>query len=258
MQEYPDESISKRTDIGWELVVKADAGMNYSEVNRYVSLFEKLMSILIFRPVRRAQVCILPIKDTLKSSHLPLLTSFFNMSKHKITNLQQGISNHIQPITLNKTESFASIIRRWLITNDQYLLFATQISCRFDRQHEHDLMGLFLINLVQLEAIAIALGKHKQKYSAPFEEYDYTKIKHIVTSVFELNDNSGIGHALGRLRAEIAHLAATDKTLSKVGTRGLSIINHCVELIIVSHIYTELGVEKNLIKSFQEHELPQL
>lgn len=260
MQEYPNESISKRTDIGWELVVKADAGMNYSEVSRYISLFENLMSILIFRPVRRAQVYILPLDDTLRSNCLPLLTSFFNMSKRKITALQKEISNYIQPITLGKVENFANVILRWLLMNDQYLLFVTQISCRFDRQHEHELKGLFLINLVQLEATALALGKgtQKEKYSAPFERYDYTRINNVVMSVFELNDRSGIGQALGRLRAEIAHLAATDKTLSKIGTRGLLIVNHCVELIITSHIYTELGVEKGLIESFQESELPQL
>ena len=72
-----------------------------------------------------------------------------------------------------------------------------------------------------------------------------------------LNKHQGIRAALC-WNAEIAHLAATDKILSKIGVRGLLIINRCVELIITSHIYTELGVEKDLIEYFQRHELPQL
>lgn len=260
MQEYPDETISKRTNIGWELVVKADAGMKYDEANTYISLLEKLMSILIFRPVRRTQVYLLPKDAKFSSSGYSLLTGLFDMSKRKIMILQEEISNHVQPITLSKTKNLPSIIRHWLMGCDKYLIFATQISCQFDRQHEHELMGLFLINLVQLEAIALALGKCKQKekYSAPFEQYDYTNINHIATSIFTLNSSAEVGQSLARLRAEIAHLAATDKILSKIGVRGLLIINRCVELIITSHIYTELGVEKDLIEYFQRHELPQL
>jgi len=257
-QEHKDEEILQRKDIGWELWGESSIEMCYSEISKNILLLEHLIALLIFSPVRRTDASILRRSNEVegKFERLPLLTSLFDISKHKIEVIQREISNFHQAITPRTINNFSEVISNWFKEYDAYQSFVSQIANRFGRYHDHELRALIVLHLVQLEAISISLGNHKDKYNFPLEKYDKTNIRDLIGSIFELNDNTKIGENLSRLRGEIAHLAASSKILSKIGPMGLLKISRCLEIIIASHIYERLEIPSANIAEFQRKEIP--
>lgn len=257
-QEHKDEEILQRKDIGWELWAESSIEMCYSEISKNIILLEHLIALLIFSPARRTEASILRRSSQVegKFERLPLLTSLFDISKHKIKVLQREISNFHQAITPRTINNFSEVISNWFKEHEAYQSFASQVSNRFGRYHDHELRALIVLHLVQLEAISISLGNHKDKYNFPLNKYDKTNIRDLIGSIFKLNDNSKIGAHLSKLRGEIAHLAASNNILSKIGSKGLLKISRCLEIIIASHIYERLGIPSANIAEFQRKENP--
>ncbi len=257
-QEHKDEEILQRKDIGWEVWVESSIGMSYGEISGNILLLEHLMALLVFSPVRRTEVSILRHNNQVKGKfeRLPLLTSLFDISKYKMEVLQREISNFHQAITLRTVTNFSEVISNWFKGYDAFQPFVSQIANRFGRYHDHELRALIVLHLVQLEAVSISLGNHKDKYNFPIERYDKTNIRNTLKLIFELNDDAKIGEMLSKMRGEIAHLAAPNKILSKIGTMGLLKISRCLEVVIASHIYERLGIPSINIARFQKKEIP--
>lgn len=256
-QEHKDEEILQRKDIGWELWAESSNGMCYSDISKNITSLEHLIALLLFSPVRRTEASILRHSSKVEGKHerTPLLISMFDISKHKIKVLNREISNFHQAITLRKINNFSDVISNWFIENEAYQTFASLISNKFGRYYDHELRALIILHLVQLEAISISLGKHKDKYNYPLEKYDKANIRDLIRSIFKLNENKKIGENLSKLRGEIAHLAAPNKIISKIGPNGLLRINRCLEIIIASHIYERLGIPPDNIAEFQKMEI---
>lgn len=255
-QEHKDEEILQRKDIGWELWAESSIEMCYSEISKNIELLEHLIALLIFSPVCRTEASILRRSNQVvgKFERLPLLSSLFDISKYKIEVLQREISNFHQAITPRTINNFAEVISNWFKEHEAYQPFVSQIANRFGRYHEHELKAVIVLQLVQLEAISISLGNHKDKYDFPLEKYDKTNIRDSIKSIFGLNGDTKIGKNLSKLRGEIAHLAASNKILSKIGLMGLLKISRCLEIVIASHIYERLGIPSDNIAEFQRKE----
>lgn len=254
-KKYDDAEILHRQDIGWEIWAENANGMTYAEINKNILQIEYLLSLLIFSPVRRAEVWLLNNSQDVPSKfyRIPVLCSFFDMSRYKIEVLHREISNLHLAITPRTLDNFSVILLKWFEGSDAYQTFGSRISNRFGKYHDHDLRASIIMYLVQLESIAISLGNHKQKYNFPIQKYDLTNISDSLGSILGLEDKSKIGEQLGRLRGEIAHLASKNKILNKIGVGGLMRLNRCLEVIIASYIYEQLGVPANNIAEFQKN-----
>lgn len=259
-QQHEHDEIMQRKDIGWELWVENSEKMPYVEINKNISLLENLLSLLIFSPVLRSEASILRESKQVegKFERLPLLTSLFDVSKHKIKILQKEISNFHQAITPRTVSNFSEIISNWFASYEGFQSFVLQIANRFGRYHEHELRASIVLSLTQLEAISHYLGSNKQKdkYDLPLERYDKTNVRGVLKYTFELDDIGKLGEKLQELRGEIAHVGRPARLIKKIGVSGLMNVSRCLEIIITSHIYKQLGISESNIIEFQKKELP--
>ncbi len=253
--EHPEELILKRNDIRWELVAKSSTRMVYGEICRNIASFELLLALLIFSPVQKTEVSVLPnsVGTERALQRMPLLISFFDVSKHKIEVLQKIKSNLNQAIALRNIGDFSKVISNWIKHREAFQSFASQITNRFGRYHEHELKASIVLYLVQLEEISKSLGaKDNNKYDFAFDRYDKIDINGRIESEFGLDGKSTIGEELSRLRAEIAHLGRPNQILRKIGYLGLFKTVICLEIIIATHIYEVLGIPDENIVEFQK------
>lgn len=220
-EKHKDEEIFTRTDIGWELKINSTAEMTYTEINKNILLLERLLSLLIFHPVRRKKISILSKLDNQpgKVERLPVLTSLFDISGNKINILKREIFNLHQPITPRNLPDFPLIITNWMRSHEGFSSFAQRIENRFGKVHEHELRAGLVLALAQLEAIAHDLGnkKEKDKYDHPIKIYDKTQIEDALRTVLFTPTDSTVGKSLSDLRGEIAHVGRPMKLLKKNG-----------------------------------------
>lgn len=259
LQKNKDVEVFQRKDIGWELVLKSSENIQYSEINKNIGKLEGLFSLLIFSPVRRSEVTVLKaLADNEKFDRLPLLTSLFDMSKHKIEVLHRYISNFHQAITPNTVNNFSEIISNWFENYDGFKSFSLQVGNRFGKYEQVQLRSSLILYLTQLEAVSKSHGRNKdrEKYDFALTLYDKTYIRDVLKSVLQLDSAEGIGKRLSELRGEIAHVGRPENLLSKFSGQELLKICRCLELIIASYIYEKLGVPELNIKEFQKKECP--
>jgi hypothetical protein len=258
IEEYSDERLYEKHDVTYDLKVKSDIGLLIYDLNEEIVLFENLMSLLLFKPVRRTEISVtIPSKFNDESaSNAFFLTSLFDMSSHKIKVLKKENLNFFSPITLS-TIDFPSVIDKWISENEKFKLYATKIKNKFGRVHEHELHAEIVLLLTQLESINDSLGKknEKEKYDNPLKLYDKFYVLLILRDKLQLDDISKVGKTLGELRGEIAHVGRPIKLLKKLNTFDLFIICLCLDTIITSHIYEKLGIASKNIKKFQEKHL---
>lgn len=258
MKNHVSEQLYKKHEVSYELKVKSDNALCVCDLNAKIILFEDLLSLLLFQPVRRSEISLLfpSEEDHQNGKQAFCLTSLFDMSPHKIKVLKKENLNFFAPITLNKID-FSDVIGRWISENEKFKLYATKIKNKFGRIHEHELHAEIVLLLTQLESIHHSSGKknEKEKYDAPLKFYDKFHILIILKDNLLLNDVSEVGKALGALRGEIAHVGKPIKLLKKLDVFNLFIICLCLDLVITSHIYEKLGIAPENIKKFQEKHL---
>lgn len=251
---YKDDEILRRRDIGWEFWVESKSKIKYSNITRNISIIENLISLLVFSPVRRTDTCIL-IESEIQGrfKRVPFLSNLFDIGKNELSVLKRELSNLHLPIVPRNIRNFSDVITSWFEKYDGFQSFAPQVANRFGRYHEHELRAAIVLNLAQIEAICHILGSRKgeDKYDLPISTYDKAGIREILKSLICSNDDSKIGSRLGELRGEIAHVGRPIRLLPRLGAIGLLRVNRCLELIIASHIYKNIGIAESNIIEFQ-------
>lgn len=258
-QKYPNE-IDLRTDIGWVLELRDKAGLNVKEAVAYASAIEGLLSLLLFRAVRRTEITLmLPAGEPeLEGKHhaLPLLISMFNMDAHKASVATSEIVHFHSHITLANF-NLASAIFIWLENKESFELFSGIVNNSFGRFTQHEVYAEIILLLVQIEAISISRGHTKamDKYSSTLSHYGNAELLEILRNILSAKDINDLGVKLSDLRAEIAHVGKTPVLLKRLEIGAILTIMFALRTIIASHIYTLIGVEPEKIDDFQKKSL---
>lgn len=261
LDDFKDEIIFHRKDTSWKFQIETLNGLTYHEAIGNINILENFLSLMMFVASRRRVVSML-VKSSIaqgKFESLPMLTSLFDMSAHKIAVLQRAITHFHQAITPKNVPNFADILRTWFERFGGFETFAPHIANKFGRYHVHELRSALVLLLVQVEGIARYLGsdKEQEKYDLPIRKYDRSYIRKVLCEVLNMTDDARIGKTLSVLRAEVAHVGRRAKLIEKIGiTRFLAVIR-CLEIIIASHIYEVLTIPPDNIEAFQRKFLPK-
>lgn len=255
-KKYPNE-IDLRTDIGWVLEVRDKTGLNVKEAIAHASAIEGLLSLLLFKAVRRTEVTLMSRAQEpgFEGKHhaLPLLISMFNMDAHKASVVTEEIVHFHSPITLANF-NLAKAILTWLENKESFELFVGIINSSFGRFSQHEIYAEIILLLVQIEAISIGRGYTKagEKYSSTLGHYGNAALLERLCSILLAKDIKDLGVKLSDLRAEIAHVGRTQVLLKRLGLGQILTIMLALRTVIASHIYALIGVEPGKIDDFQK------
>lgn len=150
----------------------------------------------------------------------------------------------------------ANVFKTWIETQHEYDTFIPKLANTFRTYRNYELKSSIIMLLTHLEKIAFTNNKSKkEKYDFPIIFYDRTNTKETLEKLLETSSET-IGTKLSALRGELAHIgqgkANILSTLPPLRLVGISI---CLDIIIATHIFTEMGISEAVIYEFQNHEL---
>lgn len=253
-EKYPREIFLKK-DISWFLKFESTNEFSSFEMLKKVETLQHFFSLLLFKPIFPITINLI-VSDSQGMQHdIPVLMSFFDMNAGKIERINRIKRNFDLPIALNKIDNFPDILKKWFEKYESFKSFADYINNKSNKIHTHELHARIVLHLTQIESIAgllkksKGLDKHDGKYLFPLNELDKSGIRNFFKHIFE---KENFAEGLSDLRAEIVHVGKKPVTLDKLGNRNLIKIGLCLELIITSYIYQELGIAEELIQQYQE------
>jgi hypothetical protein len=216
-----------------------------------------LLSLLLFHPVRPIELVILE-EDREGYKHLDMLITMPGLNKKTISSLMQGQIHQWMPITPDSV-SLPKIFKNWIkFSNGNYANgyndFTAKIANDFGVYHEHSVRADFVMLLTQLEQIT---KEHKmkpsEKYNYPISLYDKSTVLQVIKKALCFDQSvENVGVRLTELRGEVAHIGRPRKYLKNLSSINFLCVCKCLDIIIVSHIYTELGVSAKVIRQYQE------
>lgn len=221
-------------------------GLNYS------TTIYNLFSLLLFRPVRPVEISAIITQD---NSHkcLRVLKNIDGLNEQTI-NFLKDTSRHfsIKPSEIK----LESIFEHWFTTKSQYDTFVPKLANTFRTYRSHELKGSIIMLLTQLEHISKSHKKNgAEKYDFPIKNYNYSNTTEVLASLLKTSQEN-IGKKLSALRGELAHIGrGKAKILESIPPIWLVGISICLDIVIASHIFHGMKINKGTVRKFQEREL---
>ena len=115
IEKYPYE-ISRITDISWVIEMQSKVGVTAKDAVREARSLEKLFSLMLFDPVRTAELSLMERSEHVlgKFIALPVLASMFNFDGHKVSSIKKSLSHHHMHINLKNTD-LPEVIFKWAL-----------------------------------------------------------------------------------------------------------------------------------------------
>lgn len=254
---YPKSNLISRVDIKWFLQILSIEKKSVDDILVYIRSMYHLLSLLLFHPVRPVELVLLE-KNEEGYAYLDMLISMPELNKKTINILMQRQVHQWMPITPD-TVFLPKIFKNWIQFSKEYYgngydTFTAKIANDFGIYYEHSVRADFVMLLTQLEQIT---NEHKmkssEKYNYPISLYDKSTVLQVMTKVLCLNQHvPNVGAHLTELRSEVAHVGRPRKYLKKLSSINFLCLCKCLDIIIVSHIYTGLEVPVEVIQQYQE------
>ena len=135
-------------------------------------------------------------------------------------------------------------------------MYAFSVANYFGREIEPKVRADIVIYLAQVESISCSLGASaKNKYEAAIAHFDKSGILGVLSKSLKVLDGESIGKSLTALRADIVHYGRPKKQSERMSFADVISVKKCLEMIICSAIYKELGVPDSNIVEFQKYQL---
>ncbi len=142
-------------------------------------------------------------------------------------------------------------INNWIPISKKYETIVPSFQFDTGWTDLHKLHGEIVVYSTHLEDINMILnGQNNRKYLNPIETYasDFT-IRNL-TEIFKKYDINDIGVGISKLRNDIAHVDS-NQLLSKIDIKSLIKISRILRLVILSHIFKELEIDRKFIENYQ-------
>jgi hypothetical protein len=145
---------------------------------------------------------------------------------------------------------FAGVAAAWLdsATKNSALISAIQHEVGF-RTH-HSAQGDIVLYSSQLESIAHAAGKRREKYEYPVDRYGTAKLRLVLEGILKVQGSSAIGRAIAGVRNEIVHVGKPQKYLSQLSLKDLMKVGQCVKLVVAAFTLESVGITESLTSKY--------
>lgn len=247
----PKLRVYSRYDLSWMFEIRFEKMRCIRESIDCILDAENLLSLLMFRPVQRKSIKIILDREGKEYSYFCLF-SLFDVDGYKINFLKQQLGKHNLALDLNSVD-LPCLFFKWNTIKHNYKLFSEILMTHYSRWNYCQTLEEIILSLTMLESTSYLIaGRNKGKYTVAIEKIANDHLLSVFHSYFNTKDIVQLGRALTHLRAEIAHVTASIHYLKKLSINDLVGIVKCIEVIVASHIFSQLGIDKERINNFQE------
>jgi hypothetical protein len=221
------------------------ASDNINDITKIASLF----SILMARPVFPEE-----IRLTLNGGGktVDVLNSMV-LETRTVELAQEEVNHHFMPLNWKQLDMSAVLSNWFKVYNDfNVLSVAHQYETGFRTLHyAHSDIILYSTHL---EAINIDLGGGTStKYMNPIETYASHDLDFKLRKAFEKTGEENLGKAISTLRNELAHVGRPKVMMKKLNINNYIEIGQMLKLVVISHLFSKLGIAREKIHNYQRH-----
>lgn len=253
-EKYPQDYLFARKDIHWYLQVRHPSGATARDLLLDIFSYSDLLSLLLFSPVRAVEVSILGEYENEKKVRHPVLMTLSGLNSDALEFLKKETSHQLMPINLPSIDA-SVVFERWWKSCKGYSSFVPKIVHDFGHRTAYQSRSELVLLLTQLEKINDEIkGDKSRKYQNPIQHYGCAELQSLLRSALSLHQRpeEELGIVLSDLRNEIAHFGRPIKLLDNLTLRRLIIVCRCLDIVVASHIYQQLGITEQTIDRFQK------
>ncbi|WP_134057947.1 HEPN domain-containing protein [Rheinheimera aquimaris] len=247
MQAHPESHFSLRKSLKYYIRYQTENNQDIKATLSAVNSITSLFSILISRPT-------FPSEIEAKLVGVKKLVHVFNslLLESRTIELGQKKDSHMtMPLTWKQID-METVFSKWFNICNEFnvLTVAHQYETGFRTLHyAHSDIILYS---TQLEAINSDLGgKSQDKYVNPIETYASHELQVHLISLFKKTGETELGKAISILRNELAHVGRPKIMMKKLVIDDYVEIGHVLRLIVISHLFSKLGLSKDKIHGYQ-------
>lgn len=243
--EDPLLSIASNKSYWLKITFSKEAHIN--EIYDRLEVVTNLFAMFYRRPVSVTAIQLIREKNQRSVFLLPSLQKRIQSVSYS----QETIISQELTIT-NETIEFPKVLEKWFDAHKQYKLIISGTQSGDKLITTDEVFGKIMLAVVQLEAINHDLGtKNKKNYQRPIEYYSGPILLNLFESAADKVKSDSIGIMITSLRNEIAHHKKKQKTLNSFTNRQLIDIAFSIELIVLSSMFTNIGIPQHVIHSYQ-------
>jgi hypothetical protein len=250
---YPDDFLYARKDIKWLLRIRRLEGSVVGDLVKDIFSIANLLSLMLFYPVRPIEITVMQARADGKFDSLEMLMGIGNLNNETLEFFRREPSNFRMPIKMSNIDA-GKVFGNWLKLSEGYDSFVPKIANDFGIRTDYQTRAEIVLLIAQLEKINQELGGgYGKRFEYPITHYGSTELTDLMRDALLLpNLSEDIGSKLSDLRGEIAHFGRPANLLHQLSAVQLMVVCRCMDLVIASHIYKQLGINDEIVGEFQK------
>ncbi|MFH0229208.1 HEPN domain-containing protein [Vibrio diabolicus] len=247
LESHPKAFFNLRKSLKYYVRYSTKEFKGASDIIGSITRIASLFSILMSRPVFPEEI---ELTINGKDEAVKILNSMV-LEARTVELAQAEISHNFMPLNWKQLD-MSMVLSNWFKVYDDFhvLSVAHQYDTGFVTLH-HAHSDILLYS-TQLEAINIDLGgQSAMKYINPIETYASPELVSQLRKLFEKVGEDNLGKAISTVRNELAHVGRPKVMMKKLSINDYADIGYILRLVVISHLLSRLGVEREQIYQYQ-------
>jgi len=246
---YPSEYFLLRKSFQYVFNYKPDSPKKVEEISLKLNKLSSIFSMFMSSPTFPDEMKVYYGDDNKKSASL--LASMY-LESRTVKLITKEKSHFFMPINRPQID-LPNILKIWDKIYDNYEVLATTFQYETNFRTLHEAHSDIVLYSTNIELISNDLGmKTSQKYAGPITHYGGDRLVAMLNIIFSKVNDDSLGVNISNLRNEIAHVGRPKKLMKKLSIGEYIEIGHLLRLVVVSHLFVQLGIGMDKIHKYQE------
>jgi hypothetical protein len=250
---FPDSYFMLKKDIAYRIYLSFEPTISIHSAFEYIHSFSNLFALLIYSPVYPESIRFRkpgPNHPTVNE----LYPSMILDSRTIALSIRDKFHRNM-PIT-QSTVAIDSLISAWLNQPRFHSPIVASIQHETGFRTEHAAHGEIVLYATQFESISHSAQQKDKKYEYPLIANGTPKLKAGLMRAFGQSTLQETAIAIGDLRNEISHVGRPKRWLETLSLRQLVEISQYLQLTLIGHLLTSIGVPRKVVVNYQDKHCP--
>ncbi|MGY4888958.1 UNVERIFIED_CONTAM: hypothetical protein EX528_00770 [Xanthomonas axonopodis] len=251
---HPGFHVYYKKEIDYSFHFRPDEDLQLRDGYAIGDSIANLFALLSFAPIMMKDFYAIARDENGRPVSLPVF-HFHITEKDTLSRILKAVDQ--PPYALEIADiDFGKVLKGWSEKKNLFSTMISRIQCQGLLVANHDVLAGIVLSATQLENIGFLAQKGpKEKYQYPVDRYASKALKERLRILLSCSAEE-IGISIGHLRNDIAHVGKPKKILNKLSFQRQNITQLCLEVLVISYVLSELGVEDDSLKKFQGSLLP--
>lgn len=246
-EEHPDSGFSLRKNLKYQINYSTKRQQTAKKLLSGANKITSLFSILMSRPAFPDEI---QLEMPGEVERLNVITSL-SLELRTVELAKKEVSHNSMPINWKQVD-MARVISRWFDVCDDYQVLSISHQYETGFRTLHYAHSDIILYSTQLEAINMDLGgSAAEKYENPINTYASAKLIIRLKNALKKSGENELGRAISLLRNELAHVGRPKVMMNKLNIDDYIEIGVLLRLVVISHLFSKLGVDRNMIHQYQ-------